>query len=74
VSAVTEHRPNALLRGGPPHHGGAARTRHVADQGAVLKVLSGNRYDHFEPTSETALHDGRELRVFTWVRSTYVAE
>jgi hypothetical protein len=63
--------PNAVLRGGP---GSSERVHRVADPGAVVKLFNGNRYDHFAPTSETAVHDGRELPVLTWVGCTYVAE
>jgi hypothetical protein len=67
--------PNAILRGGSgPLQAESERIHHVADPGAVLKLLNGNRYDHFEPTSETAEHGGRVLPILTWVRCTYVAE
>lgn len=40
----------------------------------AVKVLCGNRYEHFEANTETTVIDDRELRVFEWTRCTYVAE
>ncbi|MER6400552.1 MULTISPECIES: DUF5988 family protein [unclassified Kitasatospora] len=66
--------PNVFLTGAPVLTG-AERLRHVADTGATkVKVPLGNRYEHFEASSETTLVDDRELRVFVWTHSTYVAE
>lgn len=38
--------------------------RYVADRNSKVKVLSGNRYEHFEPTDETVVEDDRGLQVF----------
>ncbi|MFC8723060.1 DUF5988 family protein [Kitasatospora sp. NPDC057198] len=66
--------PNVLLTGAPALTG-AARLRHVADVDVPkVKVPLGNRYEHFEASSETTLVDDRELRVFIWTHSTFVAE
>ncbi|MGW1189198.1 DUF5988 family protein [Streptomyces sp. NPDC002559] len=40
------------------------RVRYVADRNSKVKVLSGNRYEHFEPTDETVVEDDRGLQVF----------
>ncbi|MGW7007547.1 DUF5988 family protein [Streptomyces sp. NPDC054933] len=67
--------PNAILSGG------TARTlpidrriRRVENLDDTFKLFTGDRYAHFVPSADTELHDGRLLRVFTWVRDTYVAE
>ncbi|MFD0278337.1 DUF5988 family protein [Kitasatospora sp. NPDC127111] len=66
--------PNVFLTGAAALTG-AERLRHVADVDvAKVKVPLGNRYEHFEASSETTLVDDRELRVFVWTHSTYVAE
>ncbi|MFE7619920.1 DUF5988 family protein [Streptomyces sp. NPDC057496] len=67
--------PNIILTGGPTfliHE--KDRVRYVADRNSKVKVLSGNRYEHFEPTDETVVEDDRELQVFAWSGCTYVAE
>ncbi|MGW8375231.1 DUF5988 family protein [Streptomyces sp. ODS28] len=66
---------NVILRGGaaealPP----SERIRRVDDVRDTFKLFLGNRYEHFRPTSETQHHNGRSLRVFAWLDSTYVAE
>ncbi|WP_194922143.1 DUF5988 family protein [Catenulispora rubra] len=66
--------PNVILRGGPAALSGKKRVRSVADSDSVLKLQNGNRYDHYESTSETVIDDGRLLKVFVWVQCTYVAE
>jgi hypothetical protein len=66
--------PNVLLRGGPPSLSADDRRRLVPDLGSLLKLLWGNRYEHFSPTSETVSDDGRTLRVFQWITCTYIAE
>lgn len=66
---------NAVLRGGPAaHFTDDERIRYVPDTGNSLKLQRGNRYEHFEPTTEIMQHEGRDLVVFTWTRVTYVAE
>ncbi|GAB2926551.1 DUF5988 family protein [Streptomyces mayteni] len=67
-------RPNVLLRGGPVHLPARLRLRHVGDVADTLKLPVGNAYEHFRPTTETVEKDGERLRVFEWVRRTYVAE
>ncbi|MBO1415273.1 DUF5988 family protein [Streptomyces sp. FH025] len=66
--------PNVFLTGASAITG-SERLRHVADVGAAkVTVPLGNRNVHFEDSSETTLVDGRELRVYVWTHSTYVAE
>ncbi|MBV6701495.1 DUF5988 family protein [Kitasatospora aureofaciens] len=66
--------PNVFLAGAPALTG-AEQLRYVADlDAAKVKVPLGNRYEHFEASTETTLVDDRELRVFVWTHSTYVAE
>ena len=67
-------KPNVILRGGPPSLTDDARLRGVSDTTLILKVPNGNRYEHFAPSSETVSVHGRTLRVYVWVRCTYVAE
>ncbi|MGW9425564.1 DUF5988 family protein [Streptomyces koyangensis] len=68
--------PNVFLSGGS--HAGLAdeqRLHYVSDLSVTkVKVLNGNRYEHFEASTETTLVDDRELRVFAWTQCTYVAE
>ncbi|MGK5638816.1 DUF5988 family protein [Streptomyces sp. URMC 126] len=68
--------PNVFLSGGSRLAiADEERLRYVSDPGVTtVKVLSGNRYQHFEASPETTLVDDRELRVFVWTRCTYVAE
>jgi hypothetical protein len=67
--------PNAILAGGPAEKlPEAERLRHITGPESKLKLLRGNRYEHFQRTAETILHELGELRVFTWTGSTYVAE
>ncbi|MEU9988288.1 DUF5988 family protein [Streptomyces sp. NPDC007971] len=68
--------PNVFLTGAPVTAVAAEeRLHHLADLGASkVKIPRGNRYEHFEASSETTLVDDRELRVFVWTHSTYVAE
>jgi hypothetical protein len=68
--------PNAFLRGGPtsaiPEE---ERLRYLPDlEVPKVRVLCGNRYEHFEASSESTLVNGREVRVFEWSYRTYVAE
>ncbi|MDO0930222.1 DUF5988 family protein [Streptomyces sp. DG2A-72] len=39
-----------------------------------VKILCGNRYEHFHPTADTMRHPLGLLHVFAWARTTYVAE
>ncbi|MEU5537061.1 DUF5988 family protein [Streptomyces sp. NPDC020362] len=68
--------PNVFLTGAPAAViAGEGRLHYLADlDAAKVKIPRGNRYEHFEASSETALVDDRELRVFVWTHSTYVAE
>lgn len=56
---MTVQSPNVILRGGPA---------------VKVKLLKGNRYEHFEPTDGTVLEDELELLVYDWSGDTYVAE
>lgn len=68
--------PNVFLTGGPPSVITEERQLHYIENLNVPKVKLpfGNRYEHFEASSETTYVDDRELRVFVWTHSTYVAE
>lgn len=66
---------NAMLRGGPAVGiSDGERIRYVPESEYAVKLLRGNRYEHFESTSETVRVRGQNLRVFVWTRNTYVAE
>ncbi|MEU2425709.1 DUF5988 family protein [Streptomyces sp. NPDC007851] len=69
------NRPNAILSGGPvdqlEEH---QRIRYVADGAYSVKVLNGNRYEHWVPSDQKITHPLGELRVFKWSHCTYVAE
>lgn len=76
-NAVDQHsnEPNILLVGGPELPSDThQRVRFTVHPDAPVKLLAGNRYEHFEPTSRRQLVDGRELVVFEWSRYTKVAE
>jgi len=66
--------PNVVLRGGPERFAHPSDTRYVDDLGSTLKLFVGNAYEHFAPTEEFMEREGRNLRVFEWIRRTYVAE
>ncbi|MEU9268784.1 DUF5988 family protein [Streptomyces sp. NPDC048251] len=68
--------PNVFLRGGiRTAIADEERLRFLPDLDVdKVKVLCGNRYEHFEASSETTVVDDRELRVFVWTSCTYVAE
>ncbi|WP_225798269.1 DUF5988 family protein [Streptomyces aculeolatus] len=68
--------PNVFLKGGSPSAiDDDERLRYLPDPDvAKVRVLRGNRYEHFEASSETTRVGDRELRVFVWTRCTYVAE
>jgi hypothetical protein len=59
--------PTCLLTDGGPE-------RRVDRIDADLKLFMGNRHEHFRPLAETVTIDGRELRIFQWTHSTFVAE
>jgi hypothetical protein len=71
---IMDRTPNAILLGGPTPLSDEERVRYAADLGEKIKISRGHRYDHFEPTTQTSPHQGRELRVFVWSGSTFVAE
>ncbi len=67
--------PNAFLRGIPTSLLiDGARERRVDEIDENLKLFMGNRHEHFRPLAETVTIGGRELRVFEWTHSTFVAE
>ncbi|MEU1787510.1 DUF5988 family protein [Streptomyces sparsogenes] len=66
--------PNVILRGGPMQVADQSCTRYVDDTDSTLKLLVGNAYEHFQPTGQVVEHHGRHLRVFEWIRRTYIAE
>ena len=69
--------PNVFLSGGGSRTALAdeERLRYLPDPDVTkVKILCGNRYEHFEASTDTTLVDERELRVFVWTRRTYVAE
>jgi hypothetical protein len=66
--------PNVILRGGPMRPADQSSTRYVDDTESTLKLLVGNAYEHFQPTGQVVEHQGLNLRVFEWIRRTYVAE
>jgi Family of unknown function (DUF5988) len=72
------HRgPNVVLSGGDPALvlREDERFRYVPDPDVVkIKLPRGGRYEHFEASEQTTVHEGRELRVFVWTGCTYVAE
>jgi len=68
------HYPNAILHGGPSSLGAHERIRHTEDLTDKIKVLAGNRYEHFEPTPEVDRSLGQDLVVYVWKECTYVAE
>ncbi|MEU6994878.1 DUF5988 family protein [Streptomyces sp. NPDC046465] len=66
--------PNVILQGGPSSVSEEERLRHVDDTAAKVRLLSGNRWEHFDPTTRIIRQNGRDLLVFVWSRHTYVAE
>ncbi len=72
---TSDTAPNAILHGGPSEYlPDDRRLRHVAEPQDVLKVLCGNRYEHFRRSARTVRHESLELRVFAWTGFTYLAE
>ena len=71
----TIYEPNIILTGGPTGSGEIPnRVRFVARPDVKVKILAGNRYEHFEPTAEVFVLSGRKLQVYVWSGSTKVAE
>lgn len=68
--------PNVFLSGGSRSAiADEERLRYLPDLNVTkVKILCGNRYEHFEASADTKLVGDRELRVFVWTRRTYVAE
>lgn len=67
--------PNIVLIGGPGMSlDSVERVRFAQRLDATVKLLLGNRYEHFEPTERSTVIDGRELQVFEWKTYTKVAE
>jgi Family of unknown function (DUF5988) len=65
---------NIVLHGGPSSLTIQERVRHVDNCSEKVKLLLGNRYEHFEPTSEVDSSFGSDLIVYIWKERTYVAE
>ncbi|MEU9291538.1 DUF5988 family protein [Streptomyces sp. NPDC048275] len=65
---------NAVLLGSPYRPDEYEIVTHVADLNDTFKLKVENRYDHFMPTDEVVRRDDRELRVFRYIRHTYIAE
>jgi hypothetical protein len=73
--ATVMRNPNAILSGGPaPDLKEEERVRYVEDATEKVKLLYGNRYEHFVPTETTVVERGLELKVFAWSGYTCVAE
>ncbi|MGO4463654.1 DUF5988 family protein [Streptomyces sp. NBC_01276] len=74
---MTVQSPNVILSGGPASNlEELERVRYVEDTNAKVKVLNGNRYEHFEPTGGTVVDPELELEllVFAYSGHTYIAE
>jgi hypothetical protein len=72
---MQEKTMNTFLHGGPsiriPDH---VRICYVSDREDSLKLKLGTTCEHFVRTLERIQHNGRELQVFSWTHSTFVAE
>ncbi|GGV20907.1 DUF5988 family protein [Streptomyces spectabilis] len=73
---VDHGTPNVFLSGGSRSLITDEDRLHYLPDPSVdkVKVLCGNRYEHFEASTDTTRVDDRELRVFVWTQRTYVAE
>ncbi|MEU9715461.1 DUF5988 family protein [Streptomyces sp. NPDC047976] len=74
---MTVQSPNVILSGGPSSTAEELdRIRYVEDTTAKVKVLNGNRYEHFEPTGGTVVDPELELELLVYAYSghTYIAE
>lgn len=69
-----EKPPNVVLLGGPSSISETQRIRWVDIAEGQFKLCSGNRYEHFVSTEETAEVGNRRLHVFRWSECTKVAE
>jgi hypothetical protein len=76
MSMDDNRAPNVYLSGGSAKAiADEDRLRYLPDLDVPkVRVLCGNRYEHFEASSETALVNGREVKVFVWTLRTYMAE
>ncbi len=68
--------PNAVLCGGPLTDSPVEDRLRYVDflSDSTVKLLMGNRYEHFRPVSEVVAVGDRELPVLAWSHRTYVAE
>jgi len=72
---MTVTAPNVILQGDPPAWPlEEERVRHIPEPGGVFKLQRGNRYEHFRSTGRTENVGGRELHIYEWSHSTYIAE
>lgn len=68
-------QPNVILTGGPDSFFEVRdRVRFAERLDSTVKLLNGNRYEHFAPTPETVFVEGRRLQIFSWTGTTKVAE
>jgi Family of unknown function (DUF5988) len=75
LDAAIDHPPNVILDGGPSDAlPDGERIRYVAGGAARVKLLRGNRYEHYEKSTRTLPHENGTLQVFVWTGSTYIAE
>jgi len=77
IESVLDSRqePNSILTGGPAGFAsGTGRLWFTERPDRAVKLLNGNRYEHFVPTPETVLVEGRMLQIFCWAGFTKVAE
>ncbi|MEU2027061.1 DUF5988 family protein [Streptomyces sp. NPDC016469] len=73
---MTTQPPNVILSGGPAtlELKLEDRIRYVEDTTSKVKLLKGNRYEHFEPTNGMVTEKELELLVYAWSGYTYIAE
>ncbi|MFD3523100.1 DUF5988 family protein [Streptomyces sp. NPDC058653] len=76
VSEVdTDPKPTVVLVGGPPELGTLFQIpAGVLMDASRLVVKFYGQHQHFEPTGETHLIDGRLVPVFSFTYSTAIAE
>jgi Family of unknown function (DUF5988) len=63
----------AVLVGGPDWLGPELRVVDIEASVSQIKMLSGNRYEHFHRVPEAGSQE-QDARVFEWSHCTYVAE
>lgn len=71
---MAEQISNAFLVGDSGRIPDAERFRRIEGMPPELKLLCGNRYEHFKPTPETARIGEFRLRIFRWTYTTRPAE